>query len=263
MEASLPLAVRAGIFAVVGLAVGSFLTVVIYRVPRKESVVRPGSRCPRCGTELRARDNVPVVGWLLLRGRCRSCGERISLAYPMIELATGGLFAAAALFLDSLYVAAVGACFLAVMVSVAAIDARHRIIPNAITYTMIPIFGAAVLVGDLAAQGLSVLDGLLGMALYAVPLFLIALALPGGMGMGDVKLVALIGLVLGSLGLRYVGVAAFLGIVGGGVGALLAMAVLRYGRKQQIPFGPFLAAGGALALFVAPAIADWYLGLLP
>lgn len=244
------------------MAVGSFLTVVIHRVPRRESIVRPRSRCPRCGTELRARDNVPVVGWLILRGRCRTCGERISLEYPLIELGTAALFVAAA-FLDPLYAAALGACFLAVMLAVAVIDARHRIVPNAITYAMTPAFALAILIGDLAGQGLSFVDALLGMVLYAVPLFLIALALPGGMGMGDVKLVALIGLFLGSLGLRYVGVAAFLGIVGGGVGALGAMAVLGYGRKQQIPFGPFLAGGGSLALFLGPVLADWYLGLLP
>lgn len=253
---------RVLIFAVFGLVVGSFLTVVVHRVPRGESVVKPRSRCPRCGTELRARDNLPVVGWLLLRGRCRACGERISAAYPLTELATAGLFVAAA-FLEPLYAAVVAACFLAVMLAVAVIDAGHRIVPNRITYPAIPAFAVAVLVGDLAGQGLGVVDGLLGMVLYAVPLFLIALALPGGMGMGDVKLVTLIGLVLGSFGLRYVGVAAFLGIVGGGVGALLAMAVLGYGRKQQIPFGPFLAAGGALALFLAPPLSDWYLGLLP
>ncbi|HEX6261607.1 MAG TPA: prepilin peptidase [Actinomycetota bacterium] len=262
MEPGLPLVVRVAIFAVLGLVVGSFLTVVIHRVPRNESIVRPRSRCPRCGAELRARDNLPVVGWLLLRGRCRACGERISPFYPLTELATGALFAGAA-FLDPLYAAAVASAFMASMVAVAVIDARHRIVPNRITYTMTPTFAAAIIVGDLAGHGLSILDGLLGMVLYAVPLFLIALALPGGMGMGDVKLVAMIGLVLGAFGLRYVGVAAFLGIVGGGVGALLAMAVMGYGRKQQIPFGPFLAAGGALALLLGPPIADWYLGLLP
>lgn len=262
MEPALPLAVRAAIFAAFGLVVGSFLTVVIHRVPRKESIARPRSRCPRCGTELRARDNLPVIGWVLLRGRCRACGEPISPAYPLTEIATAGLFTAAA-FLEPVYAAAVLACFMAVMLAVAVIDARHRIVPNRITYTTIPAFALAILVGDLAGQRLDVVEGLLGMVLYAVPLFLIALALPGGMGMGDVKLVALIGLVLGSLGLEYVGVAAFLGIVGGGVGALVAMAVLGYGRKQQIPFGPFLAAGGALAVFLAPPLWRWYLGLLP
>jgi len=262
METALPLAVRAAIFGVFGLVVGSFLTVVIHRVPAGESIVRPRSRCPRCGTELRARDNLPVLGWVLLRGRCRTCGERISPSYPLIELATAALFVAAA-FLEPLYAAAVAACFMAVMLAVAVIDAEHRVVPNRITYTAIPAFALAVLVGDLAGQGLDVLDGLLGMVLYAVPLFLIALALPGGMGMGDVKLVALIGLVLGSLGLEYVGVAAFLGIVGGGVGALVAMAAFGYGRKQQIPFGPFLAAGGVLAVFLAPRLASWYVGLLP
>lgn len=262
MENALPLAAQVAIFAVFGLAVGSFVTVLIHRVPRKESIVRPRSRCPRCGTELRARDNVPVLGWVLLRGRCRACGERISAFYPLVELATAGLFAAAA-FLEPVYAAAVAACFLALMLAVAVIDARHRVIPNRLTYPAIPVFALAILVGDLAGQGLDIVDGLLGMVLYAVPLFLIALVLPGGMGMGDVKLVAVIGLVVGALDLGSVGVAAFLGIVGGGVGALTAMAALGYGRKQQIPFGPFLAAGGALAVFLGPALADWYLGLLP
>lgn len=259
---SLVIVTRALTFAGLGLIFGSFLTVVIHRVPRKESIVSPRSRCPGCGTEVAARDNIPVVSWLLLRGRCRHCGERISAEYPLTELATAGLFAAAGWFIEPLYAAGIVAAFLAVMLAVAMIDARHRVIPNRITYPAIPAFAAAILVGDLVDGGVEIVPALIGFAAYAVPLFLLALAVPGGMGLGDVKLVAIIGLVLGAFGLRYVAVAAALGIVGGGVGALLAMAILRYGRKQTIPFGPFLAAGGALAVFVAPAIADAYLGLL-
>lgn len=254
--------VRAAIFAAFGLVIGSFLTVVIHRVPRKESIVSPRSRCPGCGNEVAARDNIPVLSWLVLRGRCRHCGERISVEYPLTELATAALFGAAGWFIEPLFAAGIVAAFLAVMLAVAVIDARHRVIPNRITYPSLVAFAATIVVGDLLGGGVEIVPALIGFAAYAVPLFLLALAIPGGMGLGDVKLVALIGLVLGALGLRYVAVAAALGIIGGGIGAILAMAVLRYGRKQTIPFGPFLAAGGALAAFLAPAIADAYLGLL-
>ena len=253
---------RTALFAVLGLVVGSFLTVVVHRVPRKESVVSPRSRCPRCGTELRARDNVPVISWVLLRGRCRACGEPIPPEYPLLELATAGLFAAASLVYERVLVAALIAVLLGLLLALGAIDARHRVVPNAITYPALLGLAIALLAGDLAGGGVDVLDGLIGLAAYAGPLFLLALLVPGGMGMGDVKLAALIGLVLGSLGLRYVAVAAGLGILAGGVGGIVAMAVLRYGRKQTIPYGPYLAAGGVgAALFGAP-IARAYLSLL-
>jgi leader peptidase (prepilin peptidase) / N-methyltransferase len=254
--------VRIAVFALLGLVVGSFLTVVVHRVPRRESIVAPRSRCPGCGEEIRARDNVPVVSYLLLRGRCRHCGARISPEYPLIELATAALFAGAALRFEDPWAAGLVAPFLALMLALAIIDARHRIVPNRITYPVMPLFAAAILVGTLAGGGVDILIGLLGLALYAVPLLLLALAMPGGMGMGDVKLAALIGLVLGSLGLRYVAVAAGLGIIGGGIGALVAMIALGRGRKEHIPFGPFLAGGAGVAAFVAPQIASAYLSLL-
>src|SRR5436309_1188386 len=125
---------RAAIFGLVGLLIGSFLTVVIYRIPRKESIVTGRSRCPSCGAMVRARDNVPVVSWLLLRGRCRSCGAPISPEYPLTELATAALAAGAALEFDRLFVAVMIAGFLATMLSLAVIDARHRILPNRIVY---------------------------------------------------------------------------------------------------------------------------------
>ena len=250
------------VFGLVGLLFGSFLTVVIHRIPAGESIVRPRSRCPRCGTEIGARDNVPVVSWLLLRGRCRACGARISVEYPLTELATGALFAAAAVLVEPLYGAALAAPFLGIMLSVGVIDARHRIVPNRIAYPSLVLFAVAILVGDLLGEGVDAVEAGIGLALYAVPLLLVALVVPHGMGMGDVKLAALIGLVLGSLGLSYVGVAAGVGVIGGGIGALIALAILGAGRKDQIPFGPFLAGGAMVATLAGPWIADAYLSLL-
>ncbi|MGH2711815.1 MAG: prepilin peptidase, partial [Actinomycetota bacterium] len=144
----------------------------------------------------------------------------------------------------------------------ALIDARHKIVPNRIVYPALLLLAPAVVVGDLTGVGIDVPLAFIGMAAYAGPLLIVAFAVPGGMGMGDVKLAAVIGLALGGLGLSYVAVAAGLGIVGGGLGAVLAVAVFRYGRRQQMPFGPYLAAGAVVALAVAPQIADAYLSLV-
>lgn len=250
------------LFFALGLIFGSFLTVVIGRLPRGESIVRPRSRCPACGVEIRSRDNVPVLSWVLLRGRCRACGERISAEYPLVELATAALFAAAAVLVDPIYAASLAAPFLGIMLAIAVIDARHRVVPNRIVYPSLALFAVAIVVGDLAGGGVDALDAGLGLALYGVPLLLVAVAVPQGMGMGDVKLAALIGLVLGSFGLSYVGVAAGVGVIGGGIGALVALALLGAGRRDQIPFGPFLAGGAVVATLLGPRIADLYLSLL-
>jgi leader peptidase (prepilin peptidase)/N-methyltransferase len=255
------MAARMILAALAGLVIGSFLTVVVHRIPRRESLVTPRSRCPDCGAPIRARDNVPVVSWILLRGRCRSCGSRISPAYPLTELATAGLFVAAALAFDPLFVAVLMALFLAVMLAVALIDARWRIVPNRLVYPAMAAFGVAIVVGDLSRAGVEAYSALIGMALYGVPLLATALVVPGGMGMGDVKLAALIGLVLGSLGLAYVAVAAGTGVVAGGLGALAAMVFLRYGRRQQIPFGPFMAGGAVVAALATTPITSLYLSL--
>lgn len=251
---------RAVLFAIAGLLFGSFLTVVVHRVPRRQSIVAPRSRCPRCGTELRARDNIPVLSYVLLRGRCRSCGERVSLEYPLTEAATAVLFAAASLAVPPLFPAVLVAVFVGLMLAVALIDARWRIVPNRIVYPSLTLFGVTILVGDLAGGGVDVVQALVGMAAYGGVLLVIALIMPRGMGMGDVKLAALIGLVLGGFDLGYVGVAAFVGVVAGGIGGLVAMAALGYGRKQQMPFGPFLAGGAVVAALAAPAILRLYLG---
>lgn len=255
-------AVRILIALPLGLAFGSFLTVVVHRVPRKESIVRPGSRCPSCGNEIRARDNVPVVSYLLLRGRCRQCGVRISPVYPLTELATGALFVAAALEFDRVLVAVMMAPFLGLLVAIAVVDARHRVVPNRLVYPGLVLGAVLVLLGALLNEGVDLVRSAIGFLAYGGGLLVVALIVPRGMGMGDVKLAALIGLFLGSLGLSYVAVAAAAGILAGGVGAIGAMAFAGYGRKATLPFGPFLAAGAVVAAFAGAELSRTYLRLL-
>ncbi len=242
---------------VVGLAIGSFMTVVVARLPEGESVVAPRSKCPRCGTQLRNRDNVPVLGWLMLKGRCRQCGEPISLMYPAVELSTAVLIAGAfAEYGDPARAVAV-ASLLALMPAIAVIDIQHRIIPNRIVYPALIAFPAYLLVANVLGADVDLARMAGGFFLYGGMLLVVAL-ISGGMGMGDVKLAALIGLVLGSLGLRHVGVAAGAAIVLGGLGGLLALA-LGKGRKAKIPFGPYLAVGAVVAAFLTEPISGWYL----
>ena len=248
---------RALIALPLGLAVGSFMTVVTDRVPAGESVVTPRSRCPGCGAPIAARDNIPVVSWLLLRGRCRSCGARISVGYPLIELTTAALVVGAAAHFDRVWVGIMVAALLALMPAITVIDVRHRIIPNRLMYPSLIAFPIYVVVGRLFDGGTDPVRAAVGFLLYGGALFLVAL-ISRGMGMGDVKLAALIGLVMGAIGLRYVGVAAGSAIVLGGVGAVLALAIGR-GRKAAIPFGPYLAAGAVVAAFLTEPIASWYL----
>jgi leader peptidase (prepilin peptidase) / N-methyltransferase len=223
--------------------------------------VRPRWRCPSCGTQLRAVDNVPIVSWIALRGRCHECGARISVAYPLTELATGGLFVAAALAYEDVWAMALLAPFLGLLFALSVIDIRHHKIPNRLVYPAILLSAAWVLIADLAGSELSALSAGIGFLAYGVGLLIVALISPRGMGMGDVKLAALVGLVLGSIGLDQVAVAAGLGILFGGVGAIVAL-VAGAGRKTPIPFGPYLAAGAAVATFVGEQIADAYLSLI-
>jgi len=244
-----------------GLVFGSFLTVVIHRVPAGESIVRPRSRCPSCGTEIRNRDNVPVLSWLLLRGRCHACGARISVVYPLTELATGALFVAVALRYEEVWAAVLLAPFAGVLVALAVIDARTKKLPNRIVYPSLAVAAVYLVVVRVAAGGPDLVSAAVGFLAYGGGLLLVAFISPRGMGMGDVKLAALIGLVLGSLALKFVAVAAAVGILLGGVVALGAL-IAGFGRKQALPFGPFLAAGAIVAVFFGPQISDLYLNLL-
>ena len=245
---------------VLGLAFGSFMTVAIHRVPAGESLIRPRSRCPSCGAPIRSADNIPVISWLMLRGRCRACGVRISPVYPLTELACGGLFVAVALVYEDPWRAVLLAPFAGLMVALSVIDIRHRRIPNRLVYPAVVIAAAVIVAGDLAGGGLDVLDAGIGLFAYGLALLIIAL-ISTGMGMGDVKLAGLVGLVLGSIGLDQVAVAAGMGILLGGAGAIVAL-LGGAGRKSAIPFGPFLAAGAVIAIFVGRPIADAYLNLL-
>jgi leader peptidase (prepilin peptidase) / N-methyltransferase len=249
---------RSIIAGLLGLLIGSFLSVVVERVPKRESLVGGRSRCPSCGATIRARDNIPVFSYLLLRGRCRACEARISLRYPALEIATGALFAAVAIVHDSTYLLVLLAMFVAVMVAVAAIDLELKIIPNRITYPALPVFAAAIVVGRLAGEPLDPARALIGAAAYGGGFLVIAFIAPRGLGMGDVKLTALIGLVCGGLGLRFVGVAAGMAILTGGIGGIVALLAGR-GRKSTIPFGPYLAAGAVASVLWGERIAAWYL----
>jgi leader peptidase (prepilin peptidase)/N-methyltransferase len=244
--------VALGLFAFgPALALGSFLNVVAARVPLRRSVVRPRSACMSCGSELAWYDNVPVVSWLLLRGRCRSCGARISALYPAVELATAGLVAGCFVAFGLSGKAFVSALFCVVLVVLSAIDLTHRIVPNRI------VLPAAVVV--LGAQ--TALEPSPEWALGAVGasgfLFVAALAYPAGMGMGDVKLALLLGGMLG----RFVAVGLMVGMFAALVPSVFLLA--RHGsaaRKMGIPFAPFLALGAIVALFAGQPLLDAYLG---
>jgi leader peptidase (prepilin peptidase) / N-methyltransferase len=243
----------AGIAFFPALAVGSFLNVVVARVPIGRSVVRPPSACMECAREIAWYDNVPVISWLVLRGRCRNCGTSISWRYPAVELSTALLVAGCFWKFGLSWDAGVASFFSVVLVVLSAIDIDRRIVPNRI------VLPAAVIV--LAAQtilhpSVEWLAGGLGASLF---LLLAALAYPRGMGMGDVKLALLLGAALG----RTVPIAMFAGMLS----ALVPSAVLfaRHGssaRKMAIPFAPFLALGGLLGLFAGHALLDAYLTLL-
>jgi leader peptidase (prepilin peptidase) / N-methyltransferase len=244
------------------LVIGSFMTVVVARIPEGGSVVGPSSRCPKCGTPIRPIDNIPVISWLVLRGKCRSCGEPISAVYPLIELSTAAVMLVAVARFDRPWVFVMLALLMSMMPALSLIDIRHRIVPNKVTYPAFVIALVYVTVAWLFHGGPNLVRGIEGCLLYAGPLFLLAFLYPRGMGLGDVKLVAVIGLVLGSVGLRYVGVAAGSAILLGGLGGIVALA-LGADRKSAIPFGPYLAAGSFVSVLAGSQIASGYLHLFP
>jgi leader peptidase (prepilin peptidase)/N-methyltransferase len=247
--------------AVLGLAVGSFLNVVIVRVPLRQSVVRPRSRCPGCATQLVERDNVPVLSWLLLHGRCRTCAEPIPVRYPLVEAGTAALFAVAALRFGAAWVLPGYLLFFAVLVAISVIDLEHFLVPNRIVYptvlASVPLLAAAAALGD---DGGRLVRALVGAVLAAGMLLVIHLVSPRGMGMGDVKLAVLLGLYLGWLSLGHVFLGLLLGFVLGSVVGIALLVTGVRGRKDHLPFAPFLAAGAVLAVLAGRPLLDWYLG---
>lgn len=237
-----------------GAVLGSFATALAHRLPRGENWVTGRSRCPGCGVQIRARDNVPVVSWLVLRGRCRECGEPISPRYPLAEAGLGALFAATWLIVgdDPWWQLALGLvlCFLLVVVTLT--DLELRVIPNKVVAAGSLAALALVAAGDAGELP----EHLIAAAAAGGALFLVALAYPRGMGMGDAKLVAMMGLFLG----RAVAPAVLVGFAAGAVVGLALIA--RHGsgaRKQAVPFGPFLALGGVVGLWFGDDAVQWYL----
>ena len=236
--------------AVAGLCVGSFLNVVVHRLPRGENLNRPGSHCPGCGHPVRPYDNIPVVSWLLLRGRCRDCGTPISARYPLLEAVTAALWVSVLVAKwDDAAQIALGLVLVTLMVAVVPIDLEHQLILNRMTY---PAAALALVIGLTLEPGF-VPEQLIAAVAAGGFFLLAALAYPKGMGLGDVKLAAVMGLYLG----RAVGPAILVALV---AGVLVGVIVIRrHGRKAGIPFGPFLALGSVIALFAGDALIDAYL----
>jgi leader peptidase (prepilin peptidase)/N-methyltransferase len=262
----IPDAAWAVLAGLLGLAIGSFLNVVIYRVPAGESVVRPASRCPSCGGEIRNRHNVPVFGWLVLRGKCYDCHAPISPRYPIVELATGVLFALVTLRILHLHIGAAVPAYLyftAAGVALTMIDIDHKRLPDVIVLPSWGVLAALLTIasahsGDWAALGRAGIGGTALLAFYLV----LAVAYPAGMGLGDVKLAFILGGMLAYLSWKAFAVGAFGGFVLGSLGGILLLATRRGNRKTAIPFGPYMIAAAVLAVFVASPVADGYLDLL-
>jgi leader peptidase (prepilin peptidase) / N-methyltransferase len=238
--------------AVLGLVVGSFLNVVIVRLPQGRSLWRPRSACPGCGTAIGWHDNIPILSFAALRGRCRACGVAIPWRYPIVEAVTGGLFVLASATLAPGPDLIAALLLLPALVVVTAIDLEHQIIPDRITLPGI----VTGLVANVASGRLSWLDTLTGMALGGAIFLVIILASGGGMGGGDMKLGAMIG---AFLGWKITLLSILVAVVLGGVIAVVLLATGAKGRKEPIPFGPFLAAGGAVGLLYGERVITWYM----
>jgi leader peptidase (prepilin peptidase) / N-methyltransferase len=239
----------AGVF---GAIFGSFLNVVVHRLPRHESVVKPASHCPRCGTPVKPYDNIPILSWLLLRGRCRGCGEPISPRYPLVEAGTGVLCVGAVLAHQTASGIALSIALILIVVPAALIDLEHRIIPNKLTAlgaVVAIVLGTAL---DPAGEPERLIAGVAAGGF----LLLAALAYPGGMGMGDVKLAGVMGLFLGAAVAPALLIALVAGVSVGVV--IIARKGAQAGRKTPVPFGPFLALGAIVAIYAGLPLVDLY-----
>lgn len=245
--------------AVFGLAVGSFLNVVVYRVPAGKSIIAPPSACPSCGVQIRPRDNIPVASWLLLQGRCRSCGTAISLRYPLVELLTGVIFALIGARFGASWSLPSEMAFAAGLLALAVVDLERFLLPRAILYPTAGLVLAGLLVaagaqGQWRRLGIAVLCAVGAFAVF----FIINLVRPAWMGFGDVRLAALIGLALGWLG---AGVAVVGFMAANLLGALVGIGLMmggRANRKTALPYGVFLAAGSIFAVLAGTPIVHWY-----
>lgn len=270
-------AVIATLSGVLGLLIGSFLNVVVYRVPAGKSIVSPPSACPNCGAGIRGYDNIPVISWLVLRGKCRDCGNPISPRYPLVELGTGILFALVGIkfapfvvavapvnvtiavilvFIAFLYMAAIGVALLLIDID------THRL-PNVIVLPSYIVAGVLLLAAAiLGGYWDSALRALLGGVILFVAYYLMAFIRPGAMGFGDVKLSGVLGLYLGWLGWGTLIVGAFGAFLLGGIFSIGLLIARRAGRKSGIPFGPWMIAGAFVGVFAGEELWAAYFGLV-
>jgi leader peptidase (prepilin peptidase)/N-methyltransferase len=259
-------ALTLGLVGLLGLVIGSFLNVVVRRVPRGESLLSAPARCPACDAPVRLWHTVPVVGWLVRRGRCAAGGERLSVRHPVVEVGTAVLFVLVALRLSALGELAALPAFLyfgALGVALALIDLDVRRLPDALVLPSYPVLalllaGAAWWRGDWSA----LLRAALGAAALFAFYFAVAFIHPAGMGFGDVKLAGLVGGVLAWLSWPTLAIGAFAGFLLGAIVGVALIAAGHAGRKTVVPFGPFMVAGTLLGVFLAEPVADWYAGLL-
>ena len=251
--------------AVLGLAVGSFLNVVIYRVPANKSLLWPASHCPACGHGIRYRHNIPLFGWLVLRGRCADCRTGISARYPLVELVTAVLFVALTMRIAELnLLAALPAVlyFTAMGISLAVIDVDAGRLPNVIVYPSYPVVAALLVLAAFAQQDSSALfrAGIGALTLF-LAYFAVAYLYPAGMGFGDVKLAGIIGGVLAFISYPVLAVGAFAAFLIGSVVGVTKIVRHRQPAGSSIAFGPFMIAGALLSIFVGSAVAEFYSGL--
>ena len=264
------------VVGVFGLLIGSFLNVVIYRVPLKRSIVSPPSACGTCGHVVRGWDNIPLLSWIVLRGRCRDCKAKISVRYPLVELGGALFFLVVALwFVPPIFAAVttqavvgdilelIGFLYLAaISIALAMIDIDTKTLPNSIVYPSY-IVGGGLLAGAgiLQSNYGALLTAVIGAASLALVYFLLYAFVPGGMGFGDVKLAGVLGLFLGFLGIPSLIVGAFAAFFVGGLFSIVLLVSRRGKRKSKIPFGPWMLLGAWMGILVGPYVATWYLTL--
>ncbi|KRC56958.1 peptidase A24 [Nocardioides sp. Root79] len=246
-----------------GLNIGSFLNVVVHRVPAGESIVHPPSACPKCGHAIRNRHNVPVLGWLVLRGKCFDCGEPISARYPLVEAGTGVAFALVALRFgadeDGLRLLPAYLAFAGIGIALALIDLDVKRLPDVIVLPSYPVLAALLLVdGD----GEALVRAAIGGAILFAFFFIVWFAAPGGMGFGDVKLAGIVGAMTAYLTWGTLLVGAFMGFLLGAVAGVMLMVSGKAGRKTAVPFGPFMILGAWAAILGAAGLGDYYLDLI-
>ena len=253
----LPPTVVAVLAAIFGLVIGSFLNVVVHRVPRGESVVNPPSACPRCGTEIRARHNAPVLGWLILRGRCYDCQAPISARYPLVEAGNGALFALAGWrFADQPVLLLAYLTFAAIAVALALIDLDVHRLPNVIVLPSYPVLGVLLALG---VGGDALLRAASGAALLFGFFFLVAVVAPGGVGFGDVKLAGVVGGMTAAVSWGAFLTGAFGGFLLGAIAGVLLMLGRRASRKTAVPFGPFMLVGAWASILGASGLGQAYI----